>query len=305
MLNAPGGGYIANAALVPAGVGGGVSVVGGQPTDLIIDVNGYFAPQQTSGLAFYPITPCRLADTRSDQGKTGAFGPPALQGYASRNFPIRSGGCPIPATAQAYALNLTAFPHGRLSFLSMWPQGQNYPGASTLNSEDGSVIANAAIVPAGDSGGVTIVTGEAADLIIDVNGYFAPPATGGLNFYALTPCRVADTRPEQGKTGAFGPPRLEAYSQRDFPIQASACNVPTTAQAYSLNVTVIPPGPVDFLSMWPAGGSYPGASTLNAPAGRMIANAAIVPAGNNNGGVTVVTGKPTHVVIDINGYFAP
>ncbi|MBS1876654.1 MAG: SBBP repeat-containing protein [Acidobacteria bacterium] len=302
-LNAPGGGYVANAAIVPAGANGGISVVGGQQTDLIVDVNGYFAPPASGELVFYPVTPCRLADTRSDQGKTGAFGPPALRGYSQRDFPV-GGNCGVPTTAQAYALNVTAFPQGRLSFLSMWPQGQPYPNVSTLNSEDGNIIANAAIVPAGASGGVTIVSGEAADLVIDVNGYFAPPATGGLHFYTLTPCRVADTRSDQGKTGPFGPPRLEAYSQRTFPITASGCNLPATAQAYSLNMTVIPPGPVDFLSMWPGGGYYTGASTLNSPAGRMIANAAIIPAGSN-GDITVVTGKPTHVVIDINGYFAP
>ena len=31
-------------------------------------------------------------------------------------------------------------------------------------------------------------------LLIDINGYFAPPAAGGLSLYALTPCRVLDTR---------------------------------------------------------------------------------------------------------------
>ena len=277
--------------------------MGGQLTDLIIDVNGYFAPPAAGELLFHPITPCRLVDTRPDQGKVGAFGPPALGSYSSRNFLIL-GNCPVSSTAQAYALNLTAFPKGRLSFLSMWPEGHNYPGVSTLNSEDGSIIANAAIVPAGANGGGTIVTGEPTDLVIDVYGYFSPAGSGGLHFYTLKPCRVVDTRSDQGKTGAFGPPRLEAYSQRDFPIASSDCNVPTTAQAYSLNMTVIPPGPVDFLSMWPAGGSYPGASTLNSPAGRMIANAALIPAGTN-GAITVVTGKPTHLVIDINGYFAP
>ncbi|MBS1872221.1 MAG: SBBP repeat-containing protein [Acidobacteria bacterium] len=302
-LNAPGGGYLANAAIVPAGLNGGISVVGGQTTDLIIDVNGYFAPPQLGELTFYPMTPCRAADTRSDQGKTGAFGPPFLAGYSSRDFPIRSSACQIPAAARAYALNITALPHGPLSFLSMWPQGESYPGASTLNSTNGDIIANSAIIPSGTNGGVTVVAGDPTDLIIDINGYFAPPGAGGLHFYTVRPCRLVDTRSDQGKTGAFGPPRLEAYSQRDFPV-ASYCGVPATAQAFSLNMTVIPPGPVDFLSMWPAGGYYPGASTLNSPGGRMIANAAFIQAGTN-GAITVVTGKPTDLVIDVNGYFAP
>lgn len=76
------------------------------------------------------------------------------------------------------------------------------------------------------------------------------------------------------------------------------------AQAYSLNVTAVPAGPLDYLSIWPTGQSYPGVSTLNSPRGRTIANAAIVPAGSN-GSITVQSGKTTEFIIDINGYFAP
>lgn len=117
-------------------------------------------------------------------------------------------------------------------------------------------------------------------------------------------CRVVDTRTDQGKTGAFGPPYLGAYSQRNFPISSGACNVPSTAQVYSLNVTVIPKGPLDFLSIWPAGQPYPGVSTLNSPNGVTLANAALIQAGTG-GAITVVAGKPTELIIDVNGYFAP
>ncbi len=52
--------------------------------------------------------------------------------------------------------------------------GQPYPKVSTLNSPNGDVIANAAIVPAGTGGEITVVTGNPTDLIIDIVGYFAP-----------------------------------------------------------------------------------------------------------------------------------
>jgi hypothetical protein len=45
-------------------------------------------------------------------------------------------------------------------------------------------------------------------------------------------------------------------------------------------------------------------STLNSPSGRVIANAAIIPAGTN-GAVSFVAGNPTDLILDINGYFAP
>ena len=84
----------------------------------------------------------------------------------------------------------------------------------------------------------------------------------------------------------------------------SACNIPASAQAYALNTTVVPQGRLDFLSVWPAGQSYPTVSTLNAPKGLVTANAAIVPAGTN-GAIAVAVGNPTDLIIDINGYFAP
>jgi hypothetical protein len=68
---------------------------------------------------------------------------------------------------------MTVVPQGPLSFLSAWPAGQGYPGVSTLNSTDGNVIANAAIVPAGTNGEITVVAGNPTDLIIDIVGYFA------------------------------------------------------------------------------------------------------------------------------------
>jgi len=42
VLNAPNGGIVANAAVVPSGADGGIKVQGSNPTDLIIDINGYY-----------------------------------------------------------------------------------------------------------------------------------------------------------------------------------------------------------------------------------------------------------------------
>jgi hypothetical protein len=126
-----------------------------------------------------------------------------------------------------------------------------------------------------------------------------------LSFVAVTPCRLVDTRTSQPQTGAFGPPALSAYSTRSFPLLTHPnCSVPPTALAYSLNFTVIPATTLDFLTAWPTGQPYPTVSTLNAPLGGVVANAAIVPAGTN-GSIDVVVGKPTELIIDINGYFAP
>jgi hypothetical protein len=137
--------------------------------------------------------------------------------------------------------------------------------------------------------------------VIDINGYFAPPGGNGLQFYPLTPCRVVDTR---NANGALGGPALMAGTPVTFPLLTSSCGIPTAAQAYSLNATVVPPGSLGYLTLWPAGQGQPLVSTLNATDGAITGNAAIVPAGAS-GAISAFANTGTHLVLDINGYFAP
>jgi len=45
---------------------------------------------------------------------------------------------------------------------------------STLNALEGQVVANAALVPAGSSGSISVFVTDATQVIIDTNGYFGP-----------------------------------------------------------------------------------------------------------------------------------
>jgi hypothetical protein len=189
-------------------------------------------------------------------------------------------------------------------YLSVWPAGQPFPTVSTLNSYTGLVLANAALVPAGTGGGIQVLASNPTDVIIDYDGYFAPPAAGSLSFYPVTPCRVVDTRASQSFPSPFGSPSMAANSSRNFPVLSSPCGIPSTAKAYALNVTALPPGPLGFVTVWPAGQPFPGSSTLNSYSGTIVANAAIVPAGAG-GAVAVYASNLTDVVLDIVGYFAP
>ena len=282
----------ANATITPAGTNGGVSVFASDATQFILDIDGYFVPAGTSasGLEFYPVTPCRVADTRN---VTGALGGPSLAANTARAFPVQSSLCGIPATAKAYSLNVTAVPHGSLGYLTVWPSGQSQPVVSTLNAATGAVTANAAIVPTGTGGDISIFVSDTADVILDVNGYFAPPASGGLSLYTVTPCRAIDTR---NGAGAFD-------GTLTMPIHASICEPPATAQAYVLNATVVPTTSFSFLSLWAAGAAQPVVSTLNANDGAVTSNMAIVP--TTNGGIDAFASNSTNLILDIASYFAP
>ncbi|MGA3212350.1 MAG: Ig-like domain repeat protein [Terriglobales bacterium] len=254
-----------------------------------------------ASLQFVTVTPCRVVDTRKADGE---FGGPAIPGGSLRSFAIPSGACGIPATAaRAYSLNVTAVPPGPLGYLTIWPAGEGQPLGSTLNSLDGRIKANAAIVPAGSAGAVSVYVSDTTDVLLDINGYFVTPGSGTLQFYPLTPCRIADTRKT---TGPLGGPSLVADKERDFPVLSSACKIPTTAKAYSLNFTVVPPATGDavgYLTVWPQGETKALVSTLNDLTGTVVANAAVVPAGTG-GGVAVYASNATDLLIDVNGYFA-
>src|ERR1019366_1108211 len=122
-----------------------------------------------------------------------------------------------------------------------------------------------------------------------------------LRFVAVTPCRVVDTR---WVNGPFGGPPIPRQGSRDFAIPNGPCLIPTTAAAYSLNVSVVPHGSLGYLTVWPTGQPRPVVATLNSLDGRIKANAIIIPAGSGEA-ISVYATNTTDVVLDIDGYFVP
>ena len=293
MLTSLDGRVKANAAIVPAGASSGsVSVYVTDTADVFLDIDGYFATSGGSTLEFYPLTPCRVADTRNAEGPLGG---PQLSGGVARNFPIlRATSCRIPDTAAAYSLNVTAVPDRELSYLTVWPAGQNQPDVATLSAPTGTVTANAAIVPAGTHGEISAYAYDNTNLIIDINGYFAAAGQNGLSLYLLTPCRVLDGRQSHGQ---------RFMGEKTVNVVASACAPPSSAEAYIFNATVVPSGPLPQLTLWPNGEQQPVVSTLNAYDGFITSNMAIVP--TNNGSIDAYADGLTQLMLDISSYFAP
>ncbi|MGC2111927.1 MAG: hypothetical protein WA655_20585, partial [Candidatus Korobacteraceae bacterium] len=292
-MNSYDGRVKADAAIVPAGDDGAISVYASNAADLALDINGYFvlAPDP-SALAFYPMAPCRVADTRWPHSPLGG---PALPAQQQRDLPVLSSQCGIPATAQAYAMNFTAIPENEapLWVFNAWPAGQPQPSTSTLNDPTGTAVANAAIVPAGTNGDIDVWANSGTDLVVDINGYFAPAGQGGLSLYANVPCRVLDTR---NTTGAFD-------GDLQVNVVGAGCGVPQNAQAFVFNATVVPSQPLWLLTLWPDGGAQPNASTLNAWDSAVTSNMAVVM--TNNGSIDAYAAGLTQLILDISSYFAP
>ena len=125
-------------------------------------------------LVFVSMLPCRVVDTRTGDGFTGAFGPPSLVGGVSRTFPIRSNPtCTIPTVAQAYSFNIIVVPPGPLAYVTAYTTGQpTLASAVAVESPQGTLASNTGIIPAGSNGSIDVYASDPTDLIVDINGYF-------------------------------------------------------------------------------------------------------------------------------------
>jgi hypothetical protein len=131
-------------------------------------------------------------------------------------------------------------------------------------------------------------------------------AAGPYQFYSVPPCRIVDTR---GPVGPTGGPALPHGAVRNFPI-TGYCNIPSTATAAVLNVTIVGPSNYGFLTVWPYNTAVPPVSTINFDVGESaLANGAIVPLttdpnANVSAYCSIAGGTGSlNLILDVTGYF--
>lgn len=140
-------------------------------THLILDVTGYYRPSG-AGLAFYPLEPGRIMDTRTSllSGLTGQL----TSGTPRTLSVVTHWG--VPGGAEAITGNLTVVGQTAAGYVSATPVADATPDTSTINFPKGDVRANGITVPLSDDGKQAFVykssTGAKTHLILDVTGYF-------------------------------------------------------------------------------------------------------------------------------------
>jgi hypothetical protein len=140
--------------------------------------------------------------------------------------------------------------------------------------------------------------------VIGTDGGGACGAVPVGKFYALPPCRVADTR---GPVGPSGGPALAANTLRTFPA-TGICLIPADATSVAIVATVVQETDFGDLRIFPAGAPLPLASTINFAVNHVRANNAIIGVGAG-GALSVQCDMPvgstgtTHFLFDVFGYF--
>jgi hypothetical protein len=223
----------------------------------------------------------------------------------------------IPGDATAVVLNLTATNATRASVVTAYAAGRARPHTSNLNVVPGAAVANLVTVPLGPQGAIALHSSAGRiDLIADVAGYYR--AGSGASFYAVSPCRIYDTRSGIGSClPGWGRDRGGALQPNHYlPLALPGLigPVPLGATAVALNITAVN-AKATVLSAFPdTVTTRPLTSTLNVAGAAPVANQAIVALGvgvANQGDKTNPAGKvdiynyfgPTDVIVDLAGYF--
>jgi hypothetical protein len=119
---------------------------------------------------FYPVTPCRIIDTRNANGPQGG---PALVSGGTRNITV-AGVCGIPTGVVAISINVAVVSPSAGGYLTLYtgPANASLPLASTINYQTNRTLANNGIVRAGSDTMNVFNGGPTVHFVIDVNGYF-------------------------------------------------------------------------------------------------------------------------------------
>lgn len=262
-VNFAAGGIVPNHTVVPLDATGGFCVVASTAVDVLIDVFGAFVPGGSAG--YRPVTPARVADTRSTPGGRRTPGTTLKVAIRGRNG--------VSSTATAVALNVTAVRPDGTGYVTVHPCLANAPLVSSLNLSAGEDRPNLVIVPLSAAGEVCLTVAETStDLLVDLAGELSP--TAATTYTPLAPIRLADTRSYDGRLNA-GSSGLRLRSAGSATVKAANTRGAPDAVAAMVNVTVTDPAESGYVTVHPCSATLPDTSTVNFQAGQTAANAAI------------------------------
>ena len=184
----------------------------------------------------------------------------------------------------AVVVNLTATDVTTPTFVSVWPSGAVRPSTSNLNPVPGQDIANLAVVPLDDTGGISVYNhAGTAHLVVDVVGWI--PVSAG---FQPAGTRLLDTRDK----GA----RLGEGERRQVPVPGVG------GGAAVLNLTGVNASTGTYLTAW-RGGEQPPTSNVNVADAAAAANLVMTSVADD-GTVTVANHAGSiDVVVDLLGWF--
>ncbi len=275
-------------------------------TNLVVDLEGYFGPQEPGAGLYEGLMPTRIFDTRMGSGYAGQGHPIGQMSTESLNV-LGIGG--IPSTGVlAVSVNITVTDTSSNGYLTAYSTASAEPLTSNLNFFQGESVANEAIIGISTNGTIDIsnISAGNIDVVVDLLGWYTDGsyfrAEGG-GLYSITPQRIADTRPY---SGYFASGNMLAPGASIVVPSLGSGTVPSWADGEILNVTVTDVTGTGYLSVSPTGSSQPVISTVNySVSNSPVANETTLPINHAAGSVTVLNGgsTPVDIIIDLLAYY--
>ena len=300
-LNFTRGVNTANQVTAKVGADGRVCFFANAQTQVVADVSGWYGDDfaAVAGFHFKSLTPARIIDTRDGTGLGSRTIAPLAAGEVLPITIPGAGGVPADADVRAATVSVTVTNATAAGFVTVFPCDRTRPNASNVNFDPANnTVSNLATARVSSTGQLCFFASEATDLVVDIQGYFSPHAD--VDFTAVTPVRVLDTRDGTGVVGSRpGPLGRGAVIEL---VVVGENGVPADAKAVLLNVTITEATGPGFVTAWPCGKPRPTASFLNFVRGVDRANLTSVRIGDG-GKVCLFVQTGTQVVADLSGYY--
>ena len=236
-----------------------------------IDIQGWFVVSNAT--KFTPTVPTRLLDTR-------------LTGRSAVSV------ITAPPGATAVALSMVGLDATSAGSLTAWSCDSPQPALAQIWFGPGEIIAGAAYVLVSAQGTVCVSTSVAADVVVDLTGSFSPG--GRLRYTPAVVQRLLDTRFGQGGwTGRVG-------TSQSIDLRPA----PAGAEAVSGTLTMVEPTISGWLRATPCGDTQQLSSSVNAPAGAILANSLTVGLSADQQ-LCITSYRRSDALFDVSGWWAP
>ena len=270
---------------VPVGATGRLCAISTQPTDVTIDVTGAIAPAGkrltlVQGRAY----DSRLVKARMVAGSTRRI--------------VVAGRAGVPAGSSAAALHVTAVTPSSAGSITVYPCSATVPGIVSATYQAGANKAATIHTALAADGSVCVFTSQAADIIVDVAGFYG---STGLATTPTEALRMVDTRDKNNNALTAGTAALGLVSNYRTEVKVVAGKVLPSATAVTFNVTTVGSTGGGHVKVWDCQSGVPSTSVMNYPA-KVPSSASVTVATKQTGSVRtfcIMSSTDTHVVIDL------
>ncbi|GAC1608345.1 MAG: hypothetical protein NVS3B26_04890 [Mycobacteriales bacterium] len=251
---------------------------------VVLDVVGYYTTAAGNGGHYVALVPSRIADSRSGVGV--GVGPQT----GDVTVPLPDS---VPADAPGVVLNVSVVEPTRAGFLRIGAAGTT-PTTTALNYPSRRSATGLVLTGATGRAVTVAMHGGAAQLVVDLVGYYDAASATGSSFVSSTPRRVLDTR--SGLAAAGRSVKSVTLTLPD--------SVPADATGAVLNLSAVSPDGKGFLRL-AAAGAEPTTTAISFARARSVTGLALTPIGAGRQVTVTIYGAGVDVVADLVGFHTP